>query len=59
MKVKLITNYTCETLERDINEFIRAFGEDRIINIQYAGAAGLSSHSLEARYHSAMIIYKE
>lgn len=59
MKVKLIVSYTCETLERDINEFIRAFGEDRIINIQYAGAAGLITSPLEARYHSAMIIYKE
>lgn len=59
MKIKIINGYTCESLERGINEFIRAFGEDRIINIQYAGAAGLNSHPLEARYYSAMIIYKE
>jgi hypothetical protein len=57
MKIKIINGYTCESLERGINEFIRAFGEDRIINIQYAGAAGLIS--LEARYYSAMITYKE
>lgn len=60
MKVKLVTHYMEDNFEENLNYYIAQIGSDKIIDIKFGGAAGFLGYPVsEARYYSALILYKE
>ena len=57
MKVKIFESKSKESLEEDINLFLRYQNQDEIIDIKYSGNGNHSNYSID--YYSAMIILKK
>lgn len=56
MRVEIIEEKSKYDLERRINERLRKYKNNEIIDIKYTGSGNSSSYSTD--YYSAMIIYK-
>ena len=57
MKVKIIRRNDIDSLQKDINDYIKVFGSDNIKDIKYISCMAGTSHNIYTEY-SAMIIIK-
>ena len=57
MKVKIIKSDDINRLEKDINDYIRVWGNENVIDIKYSSMMAGTSHNIYEEY-SAMIIIK-